>query len=81
MEEQQGSFCYYFMGSAKRKGVFMEYFEFLNQKWENFIFYVTTRWLSLKNCCDKEPKKMAAFKSMFGSWIWESSARNWEMGG
>ena len=55
------------MDSAKRKGVFMEYFEFLNQKWENFIFYVNTRWLSLKNCCDKEPKKMAAFKSMFGS--------------
>lgn len=55
--------------------------EFVDQEWENFARYVTTRWLSLGKCCDKELKKIAALKSMFASQIGKSSALDRRMGG
>ena len=51
----------------------MEYLELVDKEWENFARYLTTRWLSLEKCCDKELKKIAPLKSMFADRIRESS--------
>ena len=39
--------------------------DFVGCEWENFTRFVSTRWLSLETCCDKEFKKIEALKSMF----------------
>ena len=39
--------------------------KFVGCEWENFTRFVSTRWLSLEICCDKELKKYKALKSMF----------------
>ena len=41
----------------------MEYFN--GCEWENFMRFVSTRWLSLKICCDKKLTKYEALKLMF----------------
>jgi hypothetical protein len=41
--------------------------EFNDLEWSNVVRYVTTRWLSLQMCCEKELKKYPAFVSLFNS--------------
>ena len=45
-------------------GILDEYFEF-GCEWENLTRFVSTRLLSLEQCCDKELRKFEASKSMF----------------
>ena len=45
----------------------MEFLEFVDLEWEDIVRYVSTRWLSLEKCCDKELKKFPALKAMFQS--------------
>lgn len=64
-EEHQVDLYYFFKGSSRRKGILVEYLEFVELDWDNFVRYVKTRWLSLEQCCNKEVKKLPALKSMF----------------
>ena len=58
---------YYFSKRTKRKGVLLEFLDFVDLEWGEIIRYVSTRWLSLEKCCDKEIRKYPALKSMFTS--------------
>ena len=65
---------YYFRGSLKRKGILTEFLEFVGEDYEAITRFVSTRWLSLKICCDKELEKIEALTSMFcrrGEKTWE----------
>ena len=65
---------YFFKRSTCRKGILAEYFEFVGCDWENLTRFVSTRWLSLGQCCDKEFWKFEGLKSMFLSRI-EANSR------
>ena len=42
------------------------YTEFVGcEKWEEITRYVSTRWLSFEQCCDRETKRFEALKSLF----------------
>ena len=43
----------------------LEFLNVVDLEWGEIIGYVSTRWLSLERCCDKEIKKYPALKSMF----------------
>ena len=64
-EDHQVDLYYFFKRSTHRKGILKEYMDFVGCEWENFTRFVSTRWLSLETCCDKEFKKFEALKSMF----------------
>ena len=64
-EDHQVDLYYFFKRSTRRKGILTEYIDFVGCEWENFTRFVSTRWLSLETCCDKEFKKFEALKSMF----------------
>ena len=64
-EDHQVDLYYSFKRSTRRKGIFKEYMDFVGCEWENFTRFVSTRWLSLETCCNKEFKKFEALKSMF----------------
>ena len=68
MEGHQ-AYMYYFKNSMRRKGILLEYLEFMGQEWERMSRFVQTRWLSLEDCCNKEFKKFPSLKSMFQSRI------------
>ena len=65
VEDHSVDIYYYFSKSTKRKGVLMEYFDFVDLEWEEVVRYVSTRWLSLEKCCDRELKSFPALKAMF----------------
>ena len=65
IDEHQVDLYYFFKSSSKRKGILVEYLNFVNLKWENMVRYVKTRWLSLKCCYDKKLRKFPALKSIF----------------
>ena len=56
---------YWFHKSSKRKSILKEYYEFCNSECEEFIKYVSTRWLCLERCVNWELKKYAGLKSYF----------------
>ena len=51
--------------NTPRKGILKEYIDFVGCEWKNFTRIVSTRWLFLETCCDKEFKKFEALKSIF----------------
>ena len=65
VEDHQIDLYYFFKGSSRRKGILLEYSDFVGLEWESIIRYVKTRWLSLEKCCDKEIRKFPALRSMF----------------
>ena len=64
-EDHQVDLNYSFKRRTRRKGILREYMDFVGCEWENFTRFVSTRWLSLETCCDKELKKFETLKSMF----------------
>ena len=64
-EDHQFDLYYFLKRCTCRKGILQEYMDFVGCEWENFTRFVSTRWLSLEICCDKELKKYEALKSMF----------------
>ena len=57
IEDHMVDLYYYFKGSTRRKGSLTEVLDFSGMVWESLGKYVTTRWLSLEQCADKEVKK------------------------
>ena len=58
--------CYHwFDKSSKRKNILSEYFEFCDMEYSEVIKFVSTRWLSLELCVDRELKKYEGLKSYF----------------
>ena len=53
MEDHAVDIYYDFNKSTKRKGVLLEFLDFIDLEWEETIQYVGTQWLSLERCCDK----------------------------
>ena len=47
------------------KSILKEYYKFCNSKCEEFIKYVSTRWLRLERCVDRESKNYARLQSYF----------------
>ena len=64
IEDHMVDLYYYFKGSTRRKGSLTEVLDFSGMVWESLGKYVTTRWLSLEQCADKEVKKVPALHSM-----------------
>ena len=65
IEEHKVDLYYIFKKSTRRKGILANYTEFVGcEKWEDITRYVSTRWLSLEQCCDRL-KRFKALKSMF----------------
>ena len=56
---------YWFDKSSKRKSALLEYYEFCDQEYEEVIRYVSTRWLCLEKCLNRELKKYPGLKSYF----------------
>ena len=56
-ENHQVYLSYFFKRSTRRKGVLQEYMDIVGCEWENFTRFVSTWWLFLQSCCDKELKK------------------------
>ena len=67
MKDHQVDMYYFFKSNTRRKGILIEYLEFMGQEWEHMSCFVQTRWLSPENCCNKEFKKFPSLKSMFQS--------------
>ena len=69
VEDDQVDLHYHFKGNTSRKGIRTEYVDFvgLDLEWETMRRFVTTRWLCLEKCCEKELRQYEAFKSMFES--------------
>ena len=65
IEDREVDMYSFFKNSTQRKGILLEYFEFMGQEWENMSRFVKTWWLSLETCCNKEFKKSPSLKSMF----------------
>lgn len=65
IEDHEVDIYYYFSKSTKRKGILLEFLDFVDLEWGEIVRYVSTRWLSLEKCCDKEIRKYPALKSMF----------------
>ena len=65
MEDHQVDMYYFFKNSTRRKGILLEYLDFMDQECENMSLLVKIRWLSLETCCNKEFKKFSSLKSMF----------------
>ena len=55
---------YYFKSRTRRKEILLELLKFLDMKWEGLGKYVTTSWLSLEKCTEKELKNCSALKSV-----------------
>ena len=54
IEDHEVDIYYYFSKRTKRKGVLLEFLDFVDLEWGEIIRYVSTRWLSLEKCCDKK---------------------------
>ena len=67
MEDHQVDIYYFFKNNTRRKGILLEYLEFMGQEWEHISRFVQTRWLSPESCCNKEFKNFQSLKSMFRS--------------
>ena len=50
VEDHEVDVYYYFNKSTERKGVLLEFLDFVDLEWEEIIRYVSTRWLSLERC-------------------------------
>ena len=64
LEDQQVDLYYYFQGSTRRKGILIEYIQFLALEWEEMSRFVKIRWLCLTRCCDKEQQKYPALQAL-----------------
>ena len=58
-------FFYWFHKSSTRKSILKEYCKFCNSECVEFIKYVSTRWLCLEHCVNRELKKNVGLKSYF----------------
>ena len=54
IEDHEVDIYYYFSKSTKRKGVLLDFLDFVDLEWGEIIRYVSTRWLSLEKCCDEK---------------------------
>ena len=64
-EDHCVDFLYWFDKSSKRKSILKEYYEFRNCECEDFIKYVSTRWLCLERCVNRELKKVLWTEILF----------------
>jgi hypothetical protein len=55
---------YWFDKSSKRKSILKEYYEFCDSEYQE-IKFISTRWLSLELCVNRELKKYKGLKSYF----------------
>ena len=78
LEDQQADLYYYFQGSTRRKGILIEYIQFLALEWEEMSRFVKIRWLCLTRCCDKEQQKYPALQALFTSRTESSLQQNRE---
>ena len=62
IEDHSVDLYYWFERSSKRKSALLEYYEFCDQDYEEVIRYVSTRWLCLENCVNRELKKYEGFR-------------------
>ncbi len=56
---------YWFDKSSKRKSILKEYYEFCDSEYQEIIKFISTRWLSLELCVNRELKKYEGLKSYF----------------
>ena len=63
-EDHQVDLYYFFKRSTRRTSILQKYKDFVGCEWENVTRFVSTRWLSLDICCDKELKNYEALKSL-----------------
>ena len=56
VEDHQVDLYYYFKEGTRRKGILIEYLQFVGLEWEEMSLFVKTRWLFLERCCDKEQR-------------------------
>ena len=67
IEDHSVDLYYWFERSSKRKSALLEYYEFCDQDYEEVIRYVSTRWLCLEKCVNRELKKYEGLRSYFSS--------------
>ena len=65
IEDHSVDLFYWFNKSSKRKSALLEYYEFCDQEYEEVIRYVSTRWLCLEHCVNRELKKYEGLRSYF----------------
>ena len=65
IEQHYVDLFYWFDKSSKKKSILKECCKFWNSECEQFIKYVSTRWLCLERCVNWELKKYAGLKSYF----------------
>ena len=65
MEDHAVDLFYWFDKSSKRKSVLKEHFEFCDSEYQEVIKLISTRWLCLEMCVNRELKKYAGLKSYF----------------
>lgn len=75
MEEHRIDIYHYFNRGARWKGILKEYFEHACEEWDNIIWFVSTRWLSLELCCKKESTKWRIELHIFQSAEWQQLRR------
>ena len=56
---------YWFDKSSKSKSILKEYYEFCDTEYEEVIKFISTRWLCLELCINRELKKYEGLKSYF----------------
>ena len=56
---------YWFDKSSKRKSILKEYYEFCDTEYEGVIKFISTRWLCLELCINRELRKYEGLKSYF----------------
>ena len=56
---------YFFDKSSKRKSILKEYYQFCDTEYEEVIKFISTRWLCLELCINRELKKYEVLKSYF----------------
>ena len=56
---------YWFNKSSKRKKILKEYYEFCDTEFQEVIKFISTRWLCLELCINRELKKYEGLKSYF----------------
>ena len=56
---------YWFDKSGKRKSILKEYYQFCDTEYEEVIKFISTRWLCLELCINRELKKYEGLKSYF----------------
>lgn len=65
IEEHCVDVFYCFDKSSKRKNILEEYYEFCDSEYQEIIKFISTRWLCLELCVNREFKKFEGIKSYF----------------